>query len=172
MTIQQKQQLFQEQYHDLFSHVYTYIAFRVGHFATVEDLVSEICVRAYEHLYEFDPVRGTLRQWISGIMKYALIDYFRSRRETLEFSEEQLLLLPTVANLEQRLDHTMAYEYILDQLTPTLRFLLMLHYVDGWNYKEIAQLTGKSHASIRQTFSRLHAHLEKILLPHKADFEL
>ncbi len=162
MTTNQK--LFQRQYKDLFAYVYRYVRWRITDPDTTADLVSSIFLLAYEKLEQFDPERGHLQQWITGIMRNQLAEHWRKHRLTISLdamtegwlgSIEQLITQP---NLEQ-LDRQQLVNSIIDQLPDETRKLVILHYVDGLNYAEIAHLTDKQPATVRQFFSRLQRKL-------------
>ena len=169
MTIEQKQKCFEEQYADIFPYVYKYIRFRISSVHDAEDLVSHIFLNAYEKLGQFDPEKGTLRQWISGVMKHKILDYWRQQQIVLDIQETDGVDMHTIGANQRDVDSSILFRRILDSLPKNLRFLLILHYVDGLNHKEIAEITGKNHAAIRKIFSRLHIQLEQQLLPYKQE---
>ena len=49
---------------------------------------------------------------------------------------------------------SMAFLVLLESLTPTERAVFLLHEVFGYDYQEIAGITGKSEANCRQILAR------------------
>ena len=55
---------------------------------------------------------------------------------------------------------SMAFLVLLESLTPTERAVFLLHEVFGYDYKEIAGITGKSEANCRQILARARHHVD------------
>lgn len=161
MTLAQKQDHFQRLYSQLFDKLYRYSYTRVPNITEAEDIVADIFLSAYRSLDKFDDAKGNLEQWLIGIARYAIIDYWKARKITLEFDEAILLFdaLEQDNSLEKTIDNKMLFAKIMDQLPGDVAALLTLRYVDDLTYEEIAKLTGKTAESIRQFFSRLHKKL-------------
>jgi RNA polymerase sigma-70 factor (TIGR02957 family) len=56
---------------------------------------------------------------------------------------------------------SMAFLVLLESLTPTERAVFLLHEVFGYEYKEIAGITGKSEPNCRQIFARARHHVDE-----------
>ena len=56
---------------------------------------------------------------------------------------------------------SMAFLVLLESLTPTERAVFLLHEVFGYDYKEIADITGKSEPNCRQIFARARHHVDE-----------
>jgi RNA polymerase sigma-70 factor (ECF subfamily) len=54
----------------------------------------------------------------------------------------------------------MAFLVLLESLTPTERAVFLLHEVFGYDYKEIAGITGKSETNCRQILARARHHVD------------
>ena len=55
---------------------------------------------------------------------------------------------------------SMAFLVLLESLTPTERAVFLLHEVFGYDYKEIARITGKSETNCRQILARARQHVD------------
>ncbi len=56
---------------------------------------------------------------------------------------------------------SMAFLVLMESLTPTERAVFLLHEVFGYDYKEIADITGKSEPNCRQIFARARHHVDE-----------
>ncbi len=56
---------------------------------------------------------------------------------------------------------SMAFLVLLESLTPTERAVFLLHEVFGYDYAEIAEITGKSEPNCRQIFTRARHHIDE-----------
>lgn len=67
------------------------LAHRVSNSADRENLSQEVWLRVLTHLDQFDPGRGSLSNWISGITLNLIRDYYRKMRRGRELPESQLV---------------------------------------------------------------------------------
>jgi RNA polymerase sigma-70 factor (TIGR02957 family) len=56
---------------------------------------------------------------------------------------------------------SMAFLVLMESLSPTERAVFLLHEVFGYDYQEIADITGKSEANCRQIFLRARRHIDE-----------
>ena len=56
---------------------------------------------------------------------------------------------------------SMAFLVLLESLSPTERAVFLLHEVFGYDYQEIAEITGKSEPNCRQIFARARHHVDE-----------
>jgi RNA polymerase sigma-70 factor (ECF subfamily) len=158
MTIRQKQAIFEASYHDLFGVCYRYVVYRVPTSTDAEDVVASGFYKAWKKLRSFDPERGNLQQWLFGIMKTEVLQYYRTTKPVVDL-ETVLPYLQAETVSQEDLDQVLLSESILATVTEDQRALLALRHIDGLTYEEIAQLIGKQPAAVRNNFSRLHRKL-------------
>jgi RNA polymerase sigma-70 factor, ECF subfamily len=133
--------------------------------ADAEDLVQETFLRAYRGFHQFEP--GTnLKAWLYRILTNTFINSYRKRqREPQTISDDQVEdwylyskmaeggLEPSAetAVLESLPDEDV--QQALSSLPQQFRIAVMLADVEGFSYKEIAEITG---VPIGTVMSRLH----------------
>jgi RNA polymerase sigma-70 factor (ECF subfamily) len=134
------------------------------HDQDAEDLVQETYLRAFRFRHQFQ--EGTnLRAWLFRILTNAYINLYRKRsrepkRETLETGDEFYLYkqlrglsedVPEEIVLRDILDHEV--KTALEAIPATYRLPVLLADVEGFSYKEIAEIIRKP---IGTVMSRLH----------------
>jgi RNA polymerase sigma-70 factor (ECF subfamily) len=137
-----------------------------GNPADAEDLVQDAYARAYASFHQFRP--GTnLRAWLYRVLTSAFIDSYRRRQRqpcpvaTAEIEDQQLARpsswpapVPKSAEAEvlDRLPDA-AVQRALQAVPADFRLAVYLADVEGFAYKEIAQITN---SPIGTVMSRLH----------------
>jgi RNA polymerase sigma-70 factor (ECF subfamily) len=138
------------------------------HQADAEDLVQETYYKAYRSFSTFEP--GTnLRAWLFRILTNTFINKYRAQQrrpdETNLAEVEDLYLYRRLGALEQAMASRSAEEQLmdlftdaevkraLDDLPESFRLPVLLADVDGFSYKEIAEML---EIPIGTVMSRLH----------------
>lgn len=161
MNIEQKQQLFEQQFKTLYQFAYRYVALRILSSIDREDVVAQAYTDAYARLNQYDEHKGVLQQWLTGILRYKVIDYWRQKKMTVPLDDmaERLLAPRDVTHDAVTLDQKLLFKKIMEQLPDHIRILFTLRYVDDLTYQQIADLTGKKATTIRKLFSDTHKQL-------------
>lgn len=147
--------------------------------ADADDVVQESFIKAFRHLRRYDPARPW-RTWLYTIARNSAIDWMRTHR-TIAFShidtddrepfgdripDEQ----PLPDELLRRGQLTQEVEALLEELSPDSRSILLLHYVDGFPFEEIARTLGMPAATVRSRHHRALATLRRQLIATESDF--
>jgi RNA polymerase sigma-70 factor, ECF subfamily len=136
--------------------IYDYIYYRTRHKQIAEDLASLTFTKALNNINDYSPNKGELSAWLYRIARNSLIDYYRTSRSTSDINDA--FELGTESNFasdldsQAKLDEVKAY---LNQLPKEHRDLVVMRVWDNLSYAEIAQITGKSEASLKMSVSRI-----------------
>lgn len=146
---------FSAHYEELFPKIYSYIYYRINDRETSEDLTSQTFLKALEYYPQFDPVKASFKTWIYRIAQNILIDHFRTQKSHRELEEAEELgiedrILETLITQEKYKNLHQA----LTKLSSVQRKIIFLRLWDELSYAEIAELTGKSEASLKMAFMR------------------
>ncbi len=120
-----------------------------------EDLASETFMKALERIQGFDPKKGNFQAWLFAIARNTLIDHFRSRKETASIEDAWELAADddTARSAELSLLRRSLQEKML-LLNPQQREILMLRFWQDLSFRDIAQILGKSEASVKMAAGR------------------
>lgn len=123
----------------------------------VEDLMQEILLAAWQALPKYRQ-EASLRNWVLGIARHKLDDYYRRRILETELPEEDdegdLAVTPA---FEEHLDSATQQERIentLAGLPEAYSLALLWRYRDEKSAREMAQLTGKTEKAIERLLAR------------------
>ncbi len=137
----------------------------LGHRQDAEDMTQETFVRAYQHLWAFDPERP-FRNWVMTIAIRLCIDRLRRRRpqQPLEHPEYDEAWLadpaPSPEDMALRYEQVQRIQRLIQRLPPLERALVVLHYWEGYRYEELAQALQLSVSAVK---SRLFRARRKLL---------
>ncbi len=137
------------------------IAYRMtGSVSDAEDIVQEAFLRAGKDADVESP-----KAYLATITTRLAIDHLRSARVRRESYVGTWLPEPLIGNgepdpaeLAETSDSlSMAFLVLLESLAPAERAVFLLREVFGYDYREIADITGKTEAACRQIFTRAGA---------------
>ena len=142
------------------------IAYRMtGSVSDAEDIVQEAFLRAAKAR---DTDAESPKAYLATITTRLAIDHLRSARVRREsyvgtWLPEPLLVEgpPGPAELAETSDSlSMAFLVLLESLSPAERAVFLLREVFGYDYAEIAEITGKSEPACRQIFARARRRID------------
>ena len=150
------------------------IAYRMtGSVGDAEDLVQEAFLRLTRVLADGAAITSPKAYLATATTRLA-ISHLRSARvrresyvgawlpEPLVTSELGPAAAPDPAERAEMSDSlSMAFLILLESLSPTERAVFLLHEVFAYDYREIADITGKSEANCRQIFARARQHVDQ-----------
>lgn len=164
MTVQQKRREFEREYHDLFAYVYRYLSFRIPHVQDCEDVTAAVFMEAYDRIDRYDPKSGSLKQWLIGILRHKLADYWRKQRIVLDVDAIVDQMSHDIRETSDRqIDEAEWFARVMDSLPDDVRSLFTMRYVDDMTYAEIARCTNKNPATIRKLFSDTHKQITQTI---------
>lgn len=139
-----------------------YIYHKTNDSYLAEDLASEVFLKVYEKLNDFDESKASLSTWIYTIARNRLTDYFRTRRV---FSE-----VPETMEDESSVEESILNEETLNELADALerldereRNLIILRYYSGHTLKQVAEELGISYAYVKILHNKAISALQKYM---------
>ena len=147
------------------------IAYRMtGSVGDAEDIVQEAFLRAGQDGNGGGDARvESPKAYLATITTRLAIDHLRSARVRRESYVGTWLPEPLIADTEPDPAElavtsdslSMAFLVLLESLAPAERAVFLLREVFGYDYSEIASITGKTEAACRQTFARSRRRIDE-----------
>lgn len=153
------------------------VAYRImGEPQAAEDATQEAFISAYKALNRFRG--GSFKSWLMRIATNACYDELRRRKRRPQSSLDQLtednessrfLHSPGVSpeGQQQQMEMMQAIETCLESLPDDQRVTAVLGDVEGYDYKEIADITKVSLGTVKSRMSRARAKLRDCLQGYK-----
>jgi RNA polymerase sigma-70 factor (ECF subfamily) len=172
------QSTFSDQAMEYMSSLYTAALRMTRNPADAEDLVQETYLKAYRAFGRFE--QGTnLKAWLYRILTNTFINTYRSKKRRPEQTEldevEDLYLYRRLGGLEAVTAGRSAEEEVLDHFTDTdvkaavdalpeqFRMAVLLADVEGFSYKEIAEILDIPIGTVMSRLHRGRKALQKVL---------
>ena len=142
--------------------LYGFALNRLGDRGLAEEVVQDVFMRVWRHAGDYDAARGSVRTWLYGIARNAIVDLerHRSRRPPLAAREPDGEGTSQDEPIERALLRWQV-QSALERLTPEHREVVRLAHLGGLSVKEIADLTGLPAGTVK---SRTYYALQNLRL--------
>jgi len=144
--------------------VYRFVYFRVGNNRDVaEDLTSEIFMKALNAFAKYDPAKSE-SAWINTIARNHLINHYRDRKD-LDDIDDYAFKLEGEDGEETAVvnEETQFLQKALSELQPKEKLVVEMKYLEGYRYKDIGKILGKTAGAVRVEAHRAIVKLKKLL---------
>lgn len=145
--------------------VYRHIYYRVGNVADAEDLTQQVFLRAWQAIRRYKKTSSPFLAWLMTISHNLVVDFYRSKKEGVypdfELPADETYSSPECsaeAHFEQQRLRRAVLELPGDQ-----QQVILMRFIEGFSYPEIASSLGKSEGAIRVILHRALVRLRKIL---------
>lgn len=147
-----------ELYSEWFGKIYKYIARRVNDLDVVEDLTSDVFVKAIDSDRRGQGAQTSFSGWLYRIAHNLVIDHYRARDVRREISIDEIPHhvdpnADPVKTIQLALDMA-AVDRALNRLTQKQVEVLQLYYMEELSISEIALATGKKEEAIKGLLHR------------------
>lgn len=127
------------------------------------DLVQQAFLQLHRARRDFDPAQK-LRPWLFTIAVNLKREYFRRAKRRPERPLEAVLVEPTVPALGvAQVDARRTLERVLRDLPPDQREVIELHWFDGLDFPEVAEVVGATVSAVKVRAHRGYLRLRQVL---------
>ncbi len=146
--------------------VYSLMARMTGSTHTADDLLQETFVEVIRSIGGFRE-QASLATWIRRIAVSKCLMHLRSawaRRTTLfrDLGEDDRPYEPAAASDAAAMQARIDLERALARLSDTSRVVVILHDIEGYTHREIAEMMGKSVSFSKSQLARAHQRLQRV----------
>ncbi len=144
----------------MFAHLYScyvnkifkYIYGKVGKTAEAEDLTAQVFMKAWQAIGRYRRTEYPFSAWLFRIAHNLVVDYFRTRRETLSIERLPFEIDAGTDSLDivaQRTVTATDLRKAIAQLTEGQRQVIELKFLEGYSTEETARIICKDEGAVR-----------------------
>jgi RNA polymerase sigma-70 factor (ECF subfamily) len=149
--------------------VFRHIYYRVGNEADAEDLTQQVFLKAWQAINRYKKTASPFVAWLITISHNLVVDFYRTRKDKANIEAEVLADGPksrpeqtAEANFEQQ-----RLRKAILQLSGNEQQVVILRFIEGFEFAEIASLLKKREGNIRVILHRALIKLRNILEKEK-----
>ncbi len=158
---------FSELYERNIERVYRHVYYRVGNQADAEDITQETFLRAWKSIDKYQSTGIPFIYWLITIAGNLAADKHRKQRKVIisdeEYREENSESIANPEELAAIISDNRKVKAALFKLKGDKQKVILMHFIDGFSYTEIAQALHKSEGAIRVIQYRALKDLRNIL---------
>ncbi len=150
-AIERDEEAFSELYDRHVVRVYRHLYYMVGNAAEAEDLTSQTFLRAWEAIPRYQVRGAPFVSWLLRIAHNLGVSHLRSRKESSQLHDgivDEKMRIDPESSYMQTADGELVHAAIL-LLREEQRQVIILRFIEDLDYKEVAEIIGKSVAAIR-----------------------
>ena len=146
--------------------VYNHIYYRVPTRSDAEDITQEVFLKAWKAISKYKSTGAPFVAWLIVIARNQIADYYKKRKKLVSLDEIEAcggsVETSTPTMVEDSLDQRETREAVL-KLKGDKQKVILMHFIDGFSYGEIAKLLHKSEGAVRVIQYRALNDLRQIL---------
>ena len=145
--------------------VYRHIHYRVGNVADAEDLTQQVFLKAWQAIDRYKKTTSPFVAWLMTISHNLVVDFYRTKKDKA-YLEAEVTANDSASSPERVAEARYLQQQLrkaILQLPRVQQQVVLLRFVEGFRYAEIAALLGKSEGGIRVMLHRALARLRQIL---------
>jgi RNA polymerase sigma factor (sigma-70 family) len=133
--------------------VYRHVYYRVSNHADAEDITQEVFSRAWKAIGKYRSTGAPFAAWLITIASNLITDHYKSHQK-MPVTEENYREVPgsqisDPAGLAETSFSNALIKKAVEKLKGDKQKVIMMHFIDGFSYEEIARTLKKSEGTIR-----------------------
>lgn len=166
-AVKRDQAAFTTLYESCIDRVYRHVYYRVSNHTDAEDITQEVFIKAWKAIDKYKRTGAPFVAWLITIAGHLVIDHYRSQRKTISIDDvvEEVpdnKVSDPGALAETDFNNAIIKEAVL-KLNGDKQRVILMHFIDGFSYEEIARALNKSEGAIRVIQYRALGDLRSLL---------
>jgi len=136
--------------------VYRHIYYRVGNEADAEDLTQQVFLKAWQAIGSYKKMASPFIAWLMTISHNLVVDFYRTRKDKTHLEAEVLSddSAPDPERVAEASFEQQRLQKAILQLGDDEQQVVILRFIEGFEFAEIASLLKKKEGNIRVILHR------------------
>lgn len=147
--------------------VYNHVYYRVPTQADAEDITQEVFLKAWKAISKYRRTGAPFVAWLIAIARHLIADYYKKRKKLVPLDELEASGGGIETSPEAMAETSLNWSEIrkaVFRLKGDKRKVILMRFIDGFSYGEIAKLLNKSEGAVRVIQYRALNDLKRILV--------
>ena len=135
--------------------VYRHVYYRIYDKTDAEDITQEVFIKAWKGIKKYKSTGAPFWGWLLAIARNAVADYYRTKKKEISLDKMESsgeITLTDSENLESQVENTLEQSRIRNaimRLKGNKQTVMLMRFIEGLSYQEIAQALHKSEGAVR-----------------------
>jgi RNA polymerase sigma-70 factor (ECF subfamily) len=150
--------------------VYRHVYYRTADQHLAEDITQEVFIKAWKAIRNYVRTDAPFKAWLLTIARNSLNNYYKKHKKMISIEDGQFNEPAAPGSLEESAELKFDRKSIHDaiaQLKGDKQKVILMHFIDGFSYCEIAKILNKTEGAIRIIQFRALIDLKKLLAAFK-----
>ena len=166
-AIERDQAAFATLYDSYMDRVYRHVYYRVSNQIDAEDITQEVFIRAWKAINKYKRTGAPFVTWLLAIAHNLIVDHYRARKNLVSLEEAEASSQTAEASPEAMAEASLTKDYVrraVLKLKGEKQRVILMRFIDGLSYGEIAKVLNKSEGAVRVIQCRALNDLKHMLI--------
>jgi RNA polymerase sigma-70 factor (ECF subfamily) len=155
-----------ERLYDIYAdRIYRHIYYRTSNIEDARDLTQEVFLRAWQGLPKYKRTKTPFLGWLFTISHNRVIDYYRTKKD-YSYLNDAMIIEDREKSPEKLVESQFTQQEIrraILQLRHDQQQVILMNFIEGFDYSEIAAALNKTEGNIRVLVHRALKRMREIL---------
>ncbi len=154
-------------YDNYVDRVYRHVYYRVPNQSDAEDITQEVFIKAWKAINKYKKMGAPFVAWLLTIAHNLIVDYYKTRKKLVSLDEAKASTGSDETSPEAMTEASLNRSYIRNailKLKGGKQKVILMRFIDGFSYREIAQVLNKSEGAVRVIQHRALNDLRRMLM--------
>jgi len=147
--------------------VYRHVYYRAPSQSDAEDITQEVFIRAWKAINKYKKTGAPFVAWLLAIAHNLIVDYYKARKKLVSLEEAAAFSQTDETSPEAMTEASLNRSYIKNaifKLKGEKQKVILMRFIDGFSYGEIAKVLNKSEGAVRVIQYRALNDLRRVLM--------
>ncbi|MBL7209352.1 MAG: sigma-70 family RNA polymerase sigma factor [Dehalococcoidia bacterium] len=166
-AVQRDKAAFATLYDNCVDQVYRHVCYRVSNRIDAEDITQEVFIRAWKAINKYKRTGAPFVTWLLAIAHNLIVDHYRATKKHVSLEEAETSNPTAETSPEAMAEASLNKDYVRHavlKLKGEKQKVILMRFIDGLSYGEIARALNKSEGAVRVIQYRALNDLRHVLM--------